>query len=139
MSCLTARRLILVEDDKDLRELMSMQLEMLGCVVYPASSCAEARGIIAKSQSESFVVVADLMMPDGDGLEVVDFIGKSAFRNIPVVIVSGSIALTRAAAIEAGAFDFVSKPFEIAELVDVLGRAFADGDNATRQPTKKAV
>jgi YesN/AraC family two-component response regulator len=68
-------------------------------------------------------VISDLRLPDGDGLDIV----RAARSRVPpalAIVVSGwSDAPYRRAAIAAGASDFLPKPFETAELLDLLGAA----------------
>jgi CheY-like chemotaxis protein len=123
---------LVVDDDIDARELICALLEMAGATVLCVESVAQAMDGVYHSFDPD-VVLTDFSMPDADGL---DFIRE--FRQVPstravvvpILLVSGhSGAGWRAKALEAGAADLITKPFEPALLIARLAAAVATGRN----------
>jgi DNA-binding NtrC family response regulator len=112
-------QILLVEDEVDVRNSIKMQLEEEGHQVVETESGREA---LALAESGEFdIVLTDVMIPDMNGLELVERIKQ--VPNHPVTIVMtgyGSVEMA-VKAIKAGAFDFLSKPFS----VDVLSATIA--------------
>ncbi len=105
-----AQKIFLVEDDAAQATLLSLDLKRRGYEVALAKSAADAR---KKLEGGDFdIVLTDLRLPDGDGLEVL----QAAKREIPdceVVVLTGHGSITAAvSAMKAGAFDFMTKPIE---------------------------
>ena len=108
------RHLLVIEDEDFSRSLLSAYLETSGFVVSGVGSGAQ--GLAAIDGGKIDVVLLDLGLPDLDGLEVLKRIRARA--SIPVLIISHRERLEdRLAALEAGADDFLIKPFDPRELV----------------------
>ena len=111
--------ILLVEDEGDVRNSIKLQLEEEGHQVVETESGSEALALAESSQFD--IVLTDVMIPDIDGIELVQRINQ--LPNHPVTIVMtgyGSVEMA-VKAIKAGAFDFLSKPFS----VDVLSATIA--------------
>ncbi len=111
--------ILLVEDEVDVRNSIKLQLEEEGHQVVETESGSEALALAESSQFD--IVLTDVMIPDIDGIELVQRINQ--LPNHPVTIVMtgyGSVEMA-VKAIKAGAFDFLSKPFS----VDVLSATIA--------------
>jgi two-component system alkaline phosphatase synthesis response regulator PhoP len=105
---------LVVEDDRELRELVRRYLERAGHAVHTTGSGAEALGVLATGGVE--LVVLDLGLPDVDGLEVLA--AARAEREIPVVVLTArSQVEDRIDGLRRGADDYVTKPFSPTELV----------------------
>ena len=113
---------LIVDDDDDLRELLREQLEATGR--YSATTARDATEALAVlGDSPIDVVVSDLRMPGTTGTELCDEIVRLR-PDIPVVIMTAFGSLDAAVdAIRAGAYDFLSKPFEPERLEVVIDRA----------------
>lgn len=112
-------QILLVEDEVDVRNSIKMQLEEEGHQVVETESGREALALAESAQFD--IVLTDVMIPDMNGLELVERIKQ--VPNHPVTIVMtgyGSVEMA-VKAIKAGAFDFLSKPFS----VDVLSATMA--------------
>ena len=112
-------RILLVEDEVDVRESIKLQLEDEGHQVVDTESGGDALVLAESSQFD--VVLTDVMIPDINGIELVQRITQ--LPNHPVMIVMtgyGSVEMA-VKAIKAGAFDFLSKPFSM----DVLSATLA--------------
>ena len=104
---------ILIEDEATIRRFVRLALEAEGCDVFEAASLQ--RGLIEAGTRRPDLVVLDLGLPDGDG---VDFIRElRAWSTIPVIVLSARAEETeKVRALDAGADDYLTKPFGAAEL-----------------------
>jgi len=104
---------ILIEDEATIRRFVRLALEAEGCEVFEATSLQ--RGLIEAGTRRPDLVVLDLGLPDGDG---VDFIRElRAWSAIPVIVLSARTEETeKVRALDAGADDYLTKPFGTAEL-----------------------
>ncbi len=117
-------RILVVEDDSEMLALVREHLEGEGYAVVGAGLGAEA---IARLRSGEFdVVLTDLRLPDGDGMEVLRA-ARQDRRELPVILFTafGSIE-TAIQAIRQGAFDYVTKPFALEEISLLVSRALED-------------
>lgn len=105
---------IVIEDEPTIRRFIRMSLEAEGCQVYEAD--AVKRGLIEVGTRQPDMVVLDLGLPDGDG---VDFIRDlRTWSDIPVIVLSArSNEADKVGALDAGADDYLTKPFGAAELM----------------------
>jgi DNA-binding response OmpR family regulator len=114
-------RVVVVDDDRELCELVGTALTRDGHAVRSAGSLAETRAVLADADAD--VLVLDLELPDGSGLELCRALGRGKTR-ILVLTATGDVA-ARVAGLDAGADDYLVKPFAVAELrarVRALGR-----------------
>jgi DNA-binding NtrC family response regulator len=115
-------RILLVEDDREMLELVQEHLEGEGHTVTPAGLGAEA---IARLKAEPFdIVLTDLRLPDVGGMEVLQA-SRETQRDLPVILITafGTIE-TAIQAIRQGAYDFVTKPFALDEISLLVGKAW---------------
>jgi len=124
---------IIVEDEPKIRRFIKMSLEAEGCQVYEAETLQ--RGLIEAGTRKPDLVVLDLGLPDGDG---VDFIRDlRAWSDVPVIVLSARTTETdKVGALDAGADDYLTKPFGAAELLarvraHLRRRSRAGGSGAT--------
>lgn len=106
--------IIVIEDEPTIRRFVKMSLESEGCQVFEADSIR--RGLIEAGTRKPDMVVLDLGLPDGNG---VDFIRDlRTWSDIPVIVLSARTAETdKVEALDAGADDYLVKPFGAAELL----------------------
>jgi two-component system response regulator MtrA len=107
-------RVLLVEDDPSIREVASLGLGETGLTVETA---VDGREALARFYAETYdLVVLDVMLPEVDGLDVCREIRRSS--RVPILIVSARTdTVDVVVGLELGADDYVTKPFEMAELV----------------------
>jgi two-component system KDP operon response regulator KdpE len=124
---------IVIEDEPTIRRFIRMSLEAEGCQVYEADSVR--RGLIEAGTRHPDMVVLDLGLPDGDG---VDFIRDlRAWSDIPIIVLSArTTEAGKVGALDAGADDYLTKPFGAAELLarvraHLRRRARAGGSGTT--------
>jgi len=124
---------LVIEDEPNIRRFIRMSLEAEGCQVYETDSMQ--RGLIAAGTRRPDMVVLDLGLPDGDG---VDFIRDlRAWSGIPIIVLSArTTEADKVGALDSGADDYVTKPFGAAELLARVGarlrrRSSASGNGST--------
>jgi CheY-like chemotaxis protein len=115
-------RILIVDDEPELRELLSESLVARGYVTEAAETGAAAITAV-RTQPRPDVVLLDLNMPGAlDGRAVLRQIGQE----IPVIIVTSISDVEDARAqLQAGAFDFISKPFDLERVAEVVAAAVA--------------
>ncbi len=107
-------RVLVVDDEADIRELLDMTLARMGLSCDCAASVAEARQYLL--ENEYRLCLTDMRMPDGDGLELVRHI-ETEHPALPVAVITAHGSTENAvAALKAGAFDYLSKPVSLAQL-----------------------
>lgn len=119
----TSIRVLTVDDDALIRSLLSMYLKKEGYTVDEAADGQEA--IDKVRQTKYDIVLLDIMMPVMDGLEALQEIRK--FSNVPVILLTAkgspedtnkqASAMLRAEGLDTGADDYITKPFESAEVI----------------------
>lgn len=116
-----AAHALIVDDEADIRELIAMTLLPLGIACASAENLCEARSQLRRDTFN--FCITDLRLPDGSGLELVACIQKH-YPNLPVAVITahGNVE-TAVEALKLGAFDFVSKPFDLAVLRNMVRTA----------------
>jgi two-component system KDP operon response regulator KdpE len=106
--------IVVVEDESNIRRFIKMALEAENCQVFEADSVQ--RGLIEAGTRHPDLIVLDLGLPDGDGL---DFIRDlRAWSDVPVIVLSArTTEADKVGALDAGADDYLTKPFGAAELL----------------------
>ncbi len=117
MNAMLSGRILIVDDDAAIRTVVREALRRGGHVVETAGSIAEMRRAIGSFAPD--VLVTDVMLPDGDGLDMVPDLA-ARYPDLPVIVLSARNTLATAVrATEQGAFEYLPKPFDL----DELGRA----------------
>ncbi len=112
---------LVVDDDNNLRELLEEALMDWGYAVSTAKSGDEA--LKRMGRKKPIVVICDLKMPGMGGLELLKKI-KARHTNVHVIVITGYATIeTAIKTIEAGAFDYITKPFRLDELKRIMKRA----------------
>jgi two-component system response regulator PilR (NtrC family) len=114
---------LIVDDEADLRLLMTMTLNRLNVPCITAENLVMARSLLA--QQPFSICLTDLNLPDGSGIELVEYI-QQQHSGLPVAVISayGNMDLA-ILALKAGAFDFVSKPIQQSQLKALLEHALS--------------
>lgn len=116
-----AQTVLVVDDESNLRKVLGATLRREGYEVVLAED--GERAIARFDQGGIDIVVSDLVMPGRDGLEVLRHVLSRA-ADVPVILITAHGTVDSAvAAIKAGAFDYISKPFDQAELRQVVDKA----------------
>jgi two-component system, NtrC family, response regulator AtoC len=115
------KKILIVDDELNMRLVLSAMLKKEGFEVSSASDGREALQILQSSGTA--VVITDLKMPDIDGMELLSRISER-YPEIPVIMITahGTIA-TAVEALKKGAFDYITKPFELDDLKNIIAKA----------------
>ena len=113
-------KILVVEDDNDLRDILTESLENCGAQIVQAASGNKACKILEKEDFD--IILSDMYMPDGDGLLLARFVQKLQKSKPIFVIFSGFNDLTPEICAEAGIAEVLTKPTKI---VDVIHRVAA--------------
>src|SRR5215469_4329515 len=112
---------LIVDDEPDLLELVSLTLSRMSFETRTASDLASAQRLLKNQQFD--LCLTDMRLPDGDGLDLVGWIQESR-PNVPVAIITAHGNVESAVrALKLGAFDFVSKPLDLGVLRKLVGSA----------------
>jgi len=116
-----SRSALVVDDERDIRELLVLTLGRMGLRISTAANLTEARELLANNPYD--LCITDMRLPDGNGIELVTEISRN-YPRTPVAMITafGSMDLA-VEALKAGAFDFVSKPVDIAVLRGLVRHA----------------
>lgn len=110
----TSPRVLIVDDEADLLELLELTLLRMGLEPQRAMSVAEARKLLDEQWFD--LCLTDMRLPDGTGLELVQYIGQH-HPQLPVAVITAfGSAENAVAALKAGAFDYISKPVSLEQL-----------------------
>ncbi|HEY6078696.1 MAG TPA: sigma-54 dependent transcriptional regulator [Polyangiaceae bacterium] len=116
-------KLLVVEDEPGLRQMLEILFRREGYAVISAPGCKSALDAIASSPQPFPAIVSDLSMPDGSGLDVLAA-AKSRSPSTQVIMVTAHSTIENAlSAMRSGAYDFVAKPFDAAELAALVAKA----------------
>lgn len=116
-------RVLVVDDESDIRELLDMTLARMGLACDCAANITEARHLL--EQHPYRLCLTDMRMPDGDGIDLVRYI-ETACPTVPVAVITAHGSTENAvAALKAGAFDYLSKPVSLAQLRTLVKSALA--------------
>ena len=122
-------RILVVEDDNSIREMLTFALETEGFTVDNSKN-----GIEALNKNNEFkpdLVLLDLMLPDINGFEVCKKIQKE--RDIPVIMVTAKDDIVdKVLGLEIGADDYITKPFHIKEVIARVNKSLQRIDKATK-------
>jgi len=116
-----AGRVLVVDDEPDLRTLYELTLLREGHQVQSAGSLAEARGQLAAREFD--VVITDMRLPDGLGLELLRALATQQRRERCIMITAYGSAENAVEALKSGAFDYLSKPVDLKQFRAVVGSA----------------
>ena len=116
--------MLVVDDDPEVVRLLEQDLAACGFTVFGA--CSGEDGVRLLRDTPVDAVVTDLRMPGVDGLEIVRVAAESQPDTKVIIITAFATIASAIDAVKQGAFDYVSKPFEIEELVLALERALED-------------
>lgn len=111
------RRILLIEDDRDIVELVKYNLERSGFEVHTQRDGREIPSLLKRVQPH--LILLDVMLPEADGFELCQLIRRDAqFQNTPILFLTAKAEeLDKILGLELGADDYITKPFSPRELV----------------------
>jgi two-component system response regulator PilR (NtrC family) len=133
------KRVLVVDDEADIRELFDMTLARMGLVADCAGSVTEALARLAGHRYH--LCLTDMRLPDGEGLDLVRHIGDQ-HPELPVAVITAHGSMENAvSALKAGAFDYLSKPVSLDQLRSLVKSALdlPERQDAGRQPDRSGL
>ncbi|MCI4665177.1 MAG: nitrogen regulation protein NR(I) [Neomegalonema sp.] len=117
---------LLADDDRAIRTVLSQALTRAGARVRSTGAASTLWRWIEEGVGDA--VLTDVMMPDGDALDLLPAIKKRR-PDLPVVVMSAqNTVMTAIRAAQAGAYEYIPKPFDLREVVNTLGRALSSNE-----------
>ena len=107
-------RVLIVDDEADIRELLSLTLQRMGLDTDCAAGEFEATQLMQKHGYD--LCLTDMRLPDGDGLKLLEHVGQNYASTPVAVITAHGSAENAVAALKAGAFDYLAKPVSLSQL-----------------------
>jgi two-component system, OmpR family, KDP operon response regulator KdpE len=108
-----AQRVLVVEDEKQIRKILRSALEEEGFVVGEAETLSQ--GLIEAGASKPDLIILDLGLPDGDGITLIEEV--RTWSDVPILVLSARFQdLEKIRALDAGADDYITKPFSVGEI-----------------------
>ena len=116
-------QILVAEDDKSVRLVVQQALARQGYTVHSSGNASGLWKLIEAGKGD--VLITDVALPDGDALDLLPRI-KEKRPDLPVIVMSArSTLLTAVKAQQIGVFEYLPKPFELRNLVDVVARALS--------------
>ena len=125
---------LVVDDEPDICELLTMTLGRMNIKAESAVDLASARALIEKQHFD--ICLTDMRLPDGDGLELVEWIQSNAAHMPVAVITAHGNVETAVQALKLGAFDFMSKPLDLGHLRNIVENALKIDGETPEQPSR---
>lgn len=124
---------LVADDDRTIRTVLTQALTRAGCKVHATSSLMTLMRWVEEGKGD--LVISDVIMPDGNGLEALPKISKER-PGLPVIVISAqNTIMTAIQAAEAEAYDYLPKPFDLPDLMKRAARAL---ETKRRAPARKA-
>ena len=112
---------LVADDDRTIRTVLTQALTRAGCKVHATSSLTTLMRWVGEGKGDA--VITDVMMPDGNGLEMLPKIAQDR-PGLPVIVISAqNTIMTAIKAEEAEAFDYLPKPFDLPDIMKRTARA----------------
>lgn len=128
--------ILVADDDRTIRTVLTQALTRAGCKVHATSSLTTLMRWVAEGRGD--VVISDVAMPDGNGLEMLPKISQDR-PGLPVIVISAqNTIMTAIQAAEADAFDYLPKPFDLPDLMKRTARALEQGRKSAQSMTEPA-
>ncbi|MBR9842266.1 MAG: sigma-54-dependent Fis family transcriptional regulator [Rhodobacteraceae bacterium] len=125
---------LVADDDRTIRTVLTQALTRAGCKVHATSSLTTLMRWVGEGKGD--VVITDVMMPDGNGLEMLPKIAEDR-PGLPVIVISAqNTIMTAIQAAEAEAYDYLPKPFDLPDLMKRTSKAL---ELKRRAPTAQPV
>jgi len=130
-------RVLVVDDEADIRELLDLTLSRMGLAADCAGSVAEARECLGRERYQ--LCLTDMRLPDGEGLEVVHLVAEHSPETPVAVITAFGSTENAVAALKAGAFDYLAKPVALDQLRTLVKSALDLPQQAGGRPEQSLI
>lgn len=126
---------LVADDDRTIRTVLTQALTRAGCRVHATSSLATLMRWVEEGKGD--LVVTDVMMPDGNGIDMLPRI-KDIRPGLPVIVISAqNTIMTAIKATEADAWDYLPKPFDLPDLLSRASKAIEGSVRGRRAPVAR--
>ncbi len=127
---------LVADDDRTIRTVLTQALTRAGCKVHATSSMTTLMRWVEEGKGD--LVISDVVMPDGNGLESLPKIREER-PNLPVIVISAqNTIMTAIEAAEKDAYDYLPKPFDLPDLMKRANRALVSKPRLAAQPADPA-
>ena len=114
---------LIADDDRTIRTVLTQALTRAGCRVHATGSLAQLLRWVEEGRGD--LVITDVMMPDGNGIDRIPAI-REVRPDLPVIVISAqNTIVTAIRATEAAAFDYLPKPFDLPDLMSKANQALS--------------
>ena len=126
---------LVADDDRTIRTVLTQALTRAGCKVHATSSLITLMRWVEEGKGD--LVISDVVMPDGNGLEMLPKIGSQR-PGMPVIVISAqNTIMTAIQAAEADAYDYLPKPFDLPDLMKRAAKALETKRRAAPPPPRR--
>jgi len=126
---------LVADDDRTIRTVLTQALTRAGCKVHATSSLVTLMRWVEEGKGD--LVISDVVMPDGNGLEMLPRIGSQR-PGMPVIVISAqNTIMTAIQAAEADAYDYLPKPFDLPDLMKRAAKALETRRRAAPPPPRR--
>lgn len=124
--------IIVADDDRTIRTVVSQALTRAGCRVKATATISTLWRWIEEGEGDA--LITDVMLPDGDALDVVPAIRKKR-PDLPIIVMSAqNTVMTAIKATEVGAYEYMPKPFDLKEMLALVSKLTSSQDNIKSKP-----
>ncbi|MCO4811129.1 MAG: phosphate regulon transcriptional regulator PhoB [Gammaproteobacteria bacterium] len=136
---MTAKKILIVEDEQAIREMTAFHLSRAGYEVFEAQDCREARALLADNRPD--LALIDWMLPDMSGLELTRTLKRDKeFDDLAIIMVTARAdERDKVSGLEGGADDYITKPFSPRELVARIRAVLRRAANSTDEVVSAGV
>ena len=128
---------LLVDDEPDILQLLEIALARMNLNTLSAKTLKDAKAILETSEPD--LCLTDMRLPDGNGLELVEYV-QQLDRELPVAVITAHGSVEAAIdALKLGAFDFVSKPVALDKLRELVGHALNLKQSGTSESSRNLI
>jgi len=125
------RKILVVDDELSMREFLKILLEKEGYFAQTAANTADALAILRQSPVD--LVISDIKMPGGSGLSFLEEMRATGLHAPLILITAYASPEDAVRAMKGGAYDYITKPFNVAEIKTIIKNALASGKSASEQ------
>lgn len=134
MSLLKGKKILIVDDESAIRELLVEVLEDQGALCAQASGGHEGYQIFKERHFD--IVLSDVNMPRGNGIYLLNQVKETTFRSTRFFIISGNASLVYSEVVQKGVDGVIEKPFKINKLINKLESSLCEVNIPTRKYTR---
>lgn len=125
------KKILVVDDELSMREFLKILLEKEGYAAQTAANTADALAILRQSQVD--LVISDIKMPGGSGLSFLEEMRATGLQAPLILITAYASPEDAVRAMKGGAYDYITKPFNVVEIKAIIKNALTSGRTASDQ------